>query len=189
MGHLSYTENLPGVAEVFLRDPGLYAPLLQFIEAVMTRPSQLSKTEREMLAAHVSRINGCGFCAGAHYATLAAMGVASGTLDALAAGRGEVLSSAMQALLDFADRLTATPGEIGQEDIDGLIAFGWSEQAIEDAINVISLFNYMNRLVDALGIEADEPYFRQIGTSIASKGYAPLVEAAEARRLAKSARN
>lgn len=189
MGHLSYTKNLPGVADVFLRDPGLYAPLVQFIQAVMTRPSQLSKTEREMIAAHVSRINGCGFCVGAHYATLAAMGVAQGTLDALAAGEGEVLSPAVQALLDFADRLTASPGKVAQADIDNLVACGWSEQAVEDAINVISLFNYLNRLVDALGIEAEEPDFRQIGSVIAGKGYRPLVEAAEARRLAKGAGN
>jgi hypothetical protein len=37
MAHLSYTKDFPGIADVFLRDPGLYAPLLQFIEGVMTR--------------------------------------------------------------------------------------------------------------------------------------------------------
>ncbi|WP_179954106.1 carboxymuconolactone decarboxylase family protein [Denitrobaculum tricleocarpae] len=181
MGHLSYTKNLPGVADVFLRDPGLYAPLLQFIEGVMTRPSQLGKAEREMIAAHVSRRNGCGFCVGAHHWTLVAMGVDAETmdaLDALAAGDGEGLSSGLRALLRFADRLTERPDEIGQEDVNALMAVGWSEQAVEDAVNVVALFNYVNRLVDALGIEAGEPYFRQIGKVIATDGYAPLIETA-----------
>lgn len=178
MGYLSYTKGLPGLADVFLRDPGLYAPLLQFIEGVMTRPSQLGKAEREMIAAHVSRRNGCDFCVGAHRWTLAAMGVDAETLDALAAGDGAVLSPGMRALLDFADRLTESPEEVGQNDIDSLVAAEWSEQAVEDAVNVVALFNYVNRLVDALGIKAGEPYFRQIGKAIATQGYAPLIETA-----------
>ena len=83
MAYLSYTKDMPGVADVFWRDPELYAPLLQFIEGVMTRPSELSKAEREMIAAHVSRQNGCDFCVGAHRWTLAAMDVDRATIDAL----------------------------------------------------------------------------------------------------------
>ena len=32
MAYLSYTQGFPGIVGVFLRDPALYAPLLQFIE-------------------------------------------------------------------------------------------------------------------------------------------------------------
>jgi hypothetical protein len=31
MAYLSYTQGFPGIADVFLRDQALYAPLLQFI--------------------------------------------------------------------------------------------------------------------------------------------------------------
>lgn len=176
MAYLSYTKGLPGVADVFLRDASLYKPLLQFIEGVMTRPSDLSKPEREILAEHVSRINGCDFCVGAHRWTLSAMGVDWTTIDALADGeRSTHLTDKIRVLLGFAEKLTRTPDKMGESDIKPLIDAGWGEQAIEDAINVISLFNYVNRLVDALGIENGEDYFRMVGKTLAKSGYAPLL--------------
>lgn len=179
MTHLSYTRDVPGLADVFLRDPGLYAPLLQFIEAVMTRPSELTKAEREMLAAHVSQKNGCDFCVGAHRWTLAALGVDWAVIDALDAGEASpALAQKFRALLAFAGTLTLHPRDVTQSDIDRLIDAGWSEQAVEDAINVISLFNYVNRIVDALGITAGERYFKRIGKSLAETGYAPLIDSA-----------
>ena len=86
MSHFSYSEDFQGVADVFLRDPHRYAPLLQFIENVMTGPSDLTKAEREMIAAHVSKLNACNFCLGAHKWTLAAMDV-----DRYLPGHGPVL--------------------------------------------------------------------------------------------------
>ena len=46
MSYLSYSKDFQRVAEVFLRDPDRYAPLLQFIEAVMVGESALTKAER-----------------------------------------------------------------------------------------------------------------------------------------------
>ena len=182
MAHLSYTKPMPGVADVFLRDTDLYAPLLHFIEAVMTRPSDLTKAEREMIAAHVSRQNGCDFCVGAHRWTLAAMGVDQDTIDAVLDGaRSHGLSPRLQSMLAFAETLTADPARIRQPDIDALTMAGWSEQAVEDAINVVALFNYVNRLVDALGLANDDTYFRRIGQSLARHGYAPLLESTRKR--------
>ena len=52
--------------------------------------------------------------------------------------------------------LTRTPAAIEQEHIDELRRQGWSDSAVHDAIQVISFFNYINRVADAVGIE-DEP--------------------------------
>lgn len=179
MAHLSYTKSFPGIADVFLRDPRLYAPLLQFISDVMTRESELTKAEREMLAAHVSRRNGCDFCVGVHRWTLSAMGVEWRNVNALEDGpESPAFPPRFRALLRFATKLTETPERSDQDDIDRLLRAGWSEQGIEDAINVVALFGYVNRLVDALGIKGEENYFRQIGRTLARKGYEPLLETA-----------
>lgn len=179
MSYLSYAQSFRGVADVFLRDPDVYGPLLQFIEAVMTRDSELTKAEREMIAAHVSRRNGCDFCLGAHRWTLAAMDIGWPIIEALdEAPEGADIDPRLRAMLRFADKLTATPEEIGQADVDDLLAEGWSEQAVEDAINVTALFNYVNRLVDAFGIKGDEAYFKQVGRALATDGYAPLINSA-----------
>jgi len=177
MSHLSFARNFQGLAEVFLRDPDRYAPLLQFVEAVMTGESELTKAEREMIAAHVSKLNGCDFCVGAHSWTLAAMDIDPRLIAAIA-GHGEIdsVDEPFRPMLRFAGKLTQSLEAVGQGDIDELLAAGWSEQAIEDAINVAALFNYVNRLVDAVGIEGSEGYFKQLGVSLASQGYTPLLK-------------
>ena len=62
----------------------------------------------------------------------------------------------MRALCDYAIKLTDAPATVGREDADGLRALGWDDAAIHDAIQVVSYFNYINRVAEAVGIE-DEP--------------------------------
>jgi alkylhydroperoxidase family enzyme len=45
---------------------------------------------------------------------------------------------------------------VGEYHIQALRDEGWSDSAIHDAIQVVSYFNYINRVADAVGIE-DEP--------------------------------
>ena len=173
MSNLDFSRNFKGVAEVFLRSPKVYKPLLQFFDNVMVGDSELSKEEREIIAARVSRINGCHFCVGAHEATAAAFGGNGSTLDAGSETQGA--SPQLKALLGYADKLTRSPAEIARADIDALKASGISEQAIEDATNVISALNYLNRLVDAFGFEGNPAYFKMVGAALAKSGYAALL--------------
>ena len=62
----------------------------------------------------------------------------------------------MRALCDYAIKLTAAPATVGAADAHTLRAFGWDDAAIHDAIQVISYFNYINRVAEAVGVE-DEP--------------------------------
>ena len=52
--------------------------------------------------------------------------------------------------------MTRRPASIDQADVDTLRTHGWSDAAVHDAIQVVSYFNYINRVADAVGIE-DEP--------------------------------
>jgi alkylhydroperoxidase family enzyme len=52
--------------------------------------------------------------------------------------------------------VTRQPAAVGESDVDNLRVHGWSDEAIHDAIQVISFFNYINRVAEAVGIE-DEP--------------------------------
>ncbi|MGH3011229.1 MAG: hypothetical protein ACRDLZ_10005 [Gaiellaceae bacterium] len=45
---------------------------------------------------------------------------------------------------------------MGCEDADLLRSHGWTDAAIHDAIQVVSYFNYINRIAEGVGIE-DEP--------------------------------
>ena len=181
MSNLSYSQKFKGIADVFLRSPKLYQPALQFFENVMLGESELSKEEREIIATHVSRINGCHFCVGAHRATLTAMGVDEVTLETLEMGPNiDGVSDQVKDLLVFSEKLTRTPAEITSADIDALKEKGISEQTIEDTINVVSLLNYLNRIVDAFGFEGSPDYFKGVGAFLAKNGYAALIPPAAA---------
>jgi uncharacterized peroxidase-related enzyme len=66
------------------------------------------------------------------------------------------LEPPVRALCDFAVQMTHEPASVSAEDVERLRELGWSDPAIHDAIQVVSYFNYVNRVADAVGIE-DEP--------------------------------
>jgi uncharacterized peroxidase-related enzyme len=66
------------------------------------------------------------------------------------------LEPRVRCLCDFAFKVTREPSGITVADVDVLREEGWSDGAIHDALQVVSYFNYINRIADAVGI-ADEP--------------------------------
>lgn len=70
--------------------------------------------------------------------------------------RGCGFNAATARLCAFAERLTVSPQLCGRELIEELRAVGWNDRAIHDATQIISYFNYINRVADALGV-APEP--------------------------------
>ena len=70
--------------------------------------------------------------------------------------RNADLEPRVRALCDYALKLTAAPSDVTAEDAEALRGHGWSDTAIHDAIQVISYFNYVNRVAEGVGID-DEP--------------------------------
>ena len=65
------------------------------------------------------------------------------------------LAEADNALCAWAEKVTLAPREVGQADVDGLRAAGFSEEAISDAAQVIGFFNYINRIAESLGVDLE----------------------------------
>ncbi|MBI5667086.1 MAG: hypothetical protein HZC41_03690 [Chloroflexi bacterium] len=59
------------------------------------------------------------------------------------------------ALCAFAEKLTLHPRDMHAGDLDALRVVGLDDRAIHDATQVISYFNYINRIADALGVEPE----------------------------------
>ena len=70
--------------------------------------------------------------------------------------RNAALEPRVRVLCDYALKLTAAPAGVAAEDAKLLRRHGWSDAAIHDAIQVISYFNYVNRIAEGVGID-DEP--------------------------------
>ena len=61
-----------------------------------------------------------------------------------------------RALCDWAVKLTLTPGEMSQADVESLRTRGLSDGQIVIAAQVVSYFNYINRIADGLGVDDEE---------------------------------
>ncbi len=62
----------------------------------------------------------------------------------------------LRAMLGFLEKLTLRPAELEPADAETVRAAGVSDEAMEDAIHVASLFNMITRLADSLGWDVPE---------------------------------
>jgi uncharacterized peroxidase-related enzyme len=78
-------------------------------------------------------------------------------LDAVRADWREAdLAPAERALCVFAERLTHHSRDMSEEDIVALRTVGFGDFEIHDAIQVVSYFNYINRVADAIHVDLEE---------------------------------
>ena len=70
--------------------------------------------------------------------------------------RSAPLDAPTSALCAYAEKLTLRPAEMGVDDVERLRAAGFDDQGIHDATQVISYFNYINRIADALGVPQED---------------------------------
>lgn len=175
---MTYLKSLPedaALLQVFQAHPETARPLMYFHELVMRRPSPFTDGERELIAAYVSGVNACGYCHGVHTKTAEAFGVAPGVLEAALADLDSApVDDKLRPVLRYVGKLTATPAKLTRADAEAVFAAGWDEQALYDAVMVCALFNFMNRMVDGLGVAADESYFEKSGYRLRELGYAGL---------------
>lgn len=175
---MSFLSALPGDAallQVFQAYPEPTKPLLLLHEQIMRAPSPFSAAERELIAAYVSGLNGCSYCHGVHTATAEAFGVEPDVLaGALADLDTAPVDERMKPVLRYLAKLTRTPARMTLADADEVFAAGWDDHALHNAVSVCALFNFMNRLVDGLGVQADASYHRTSGVRLHKRGYAGL---------------
>ncbi len=150
------TPNVPAVFRVMSQSPDILAANWRLFQTLMLSESQLPRTTKEMIAVVVSKANACHYCVTAHSIFLKALGYSDRQIEQNTE-RTEAadLAPATQALLDFAEKVTLAAGRIQDKDVQALIALGFSEAQVLEATSIVALFNGLNRLVDALGVEPD----------------------------------
>jgi uncharacterized peroxidase-related enzyme len=66
------------------------------------------------------------------------------------------LSFRERALLDYAAKLTRSPGQMKESDLDALRQAGLSDRELLDANLVVAYFAYVNRIADGLGVQVEQ---------------------------------
>ena len=69
--------------------------------------------------------------------------------------RNAELTARERLLCEFAEKLTVSPSQMTPTDLEELRTVGLTDAEIHDAVQIISFFNYINRLADALGCDPE----------------------------------
>jgi uncharacterized peroxidase-related enzyme len=60
------------------------------------------------------------------------------------------------ALCNFAEKLTLNPGKVSETDFNKLQKIGFNDKEVSEVVQIISYFNYINRVADGLGLKPEE---------------------------------
>jgi uncharacterized peroxidase-related enzyme len=128
-------------------------------EIMLGEDSGLSKLEREMIAVVVSSHNRCYYCLVAHGQAVRQLSGDPDLGELLVMNyRVAALTARQRAMLDFAWKLTATPGDIGDADRAALAVAGFSDRDIFDICETVGLFNLSNRMAMGLDMMPNPDY-------------------------------
>ena len=125
---------------------------------IMFSKSELSRSERELMAVVVSVNNGCEYCILHHSEALNHYWKDHDRIELFVSDFGNAALNEREKLLcNFAEKLTCSPGQFNNDSsVNKLKEKGLNDSAILDATLVVSYFNFVNRVVLALGVETND---------------------------------
>ena len=65
------------------------------------------------------------------------------------------INAADLAMLDYAVKLTRTPGDMYEADVSSLRAQGFDDRGIHDICAITAYYAFVNRIADGLGVELE----------------------------------
>jgi hypothetical protein len=82
------------------------------------------------------------------------------------------LSEREKAMFAFLEKMNRASTTVTAEDVAAVVAAGWTEEAVYDALTVCALFNFYNKWIDASGV-SDLPAAAYVasGERLATTGY------------------
>ncbi len=158
------TGFVPNVARNFALAPEHFLRWFRYYDFLMRGEDQshLTRKEREMIAVVVSAANECEYCLASHSAYLREITGDPVLPDVLAANyRRAHLTPREHALLEFAHQITVDSAVMSSADVQMLRAIGLSDEAIFEAAQVAAMFNFTNRVANAMGWVPNEVYYHQ----------------------------
>lgn len=133
-----------------------------YFNLLVNKEGFLSNEEREMLAVVVSGANRCTYCEISHGAALRHYSGDAVKADTIAVNwRHARLNQRQEIMCAFAEKLTLTPAEMTQGDLQPLRDLGLSDEQILELVQVVGMFNMTNRISSALGFVPNAEYHAQ----------------------------
>jgi uncharacterized peroxidase-related enzyme len=160
---LAVQEKAGFVPNVFLalaHRPDECRAFFAYHDALMLRPSGLSKGEKEMIVVATSGANGCLYCVVAHGAILRIMEKNPLIADQVAVNHRKAdLTPRQKAMLDFALQVCSDSAAIGEDDHAALHAHGFTDEDIWDIGGITAFFGLSNRMANLIGMRPNDEFF------------------------------
>ena len=145
------------ILKIMSQSPAALKDAMRMYLTIMHGASELSRAQREMIATVVSQVNHCKYWIEAHGDDFRDEVGDQDLAEQLKKDwRAVHLSADDKALCSWAEKLTLTPGNMNNKDVEKLEGVGFSQSAISDSAQVASYFNYINRIADGLGVDLED---------------------------------
>ena len=136
--------------------PAIVDERLRLYRAVEQCPSGLDPIERQAAAWVTSLLNGTDHCASGLALKLTSLGLDDAAKRAISDNprAPQTGRARLDAICAHAAKLTSTPTEMTIGDLDELRAHGLDDLDLVDLNNMVSYYNYINRVVMGLGLRS-----------------------------------
>ncbi|MDG3066926.1 peroxidase-related enzyme [Thauera mechernichensis] len=151
---------IPNVFLTLAYRPDEFRAFFAYHDALMEKPGNLSKAEREMIVVATSNANQCQYCVIAHGAILRIRAKNPLIADQVAVNyRKADLSARQKAMLDFAMKVSQTSHLVGEADFELLQAHGFTEEDIWDIAGIAAFFGMSNRLANVTSMRPNAEFY------------------------------
>src|SRR5499433_878109 len=177
MPHIALNSADPGIRGLLRYRPETARPLSELCEVLLRGPGTLTRGERELIAAYVSALNDCRYCASSHSACAAAQLPGGMTVvEQVRADPGSApVSAKLKALLTIAAAVQHSGPAVTAEHVTEARGAGATDVEIHDTVLIAAAFCMFNRYVDGLGTFApDNPaLYAAQAELVLAHGYLP----------------
>ncbi len=151
---------IPNVFLLLARRPDEFRAFFAYHDALMERPSGLSKAEKEMIVVATSAANDCLYCVIAHGAILRVRSKNPRLADQIATNyrRAEITPRQM-AILDYALKVATDSAHITPKDWEPLFEHGLSPEDIWDIGAIAAFFAMSNRLANMSALRPNDEFY------------------------------
>ncbi|MBR8031753.1 peroxidase-related enzyme [Burkholderia vietnamiensis] len=151
---------IPNVFVTLAHRPDEFRAFFAYHDALMDKPGNLSKADREMIVVATSSANQCQYCVIAHGAILRIRAKDPLIADQIATNyRKADITARQKAMLDFAMKVSQAAHEVGEADFDTLKSHGFSDDDAWDIAAIAAFFGMSNRLANVTNMRPNAQFY------------------------------
>ncbi len=151
---------VPNVFLTLAHRPDEFRAFFAYHDALMLKPSGLTKGEREMIVVATSGANNCVYCVVAHGAILRIYEKNPLIAEQVATNyRKADIPPRQKAMLAFAMKVATASGTIEDADFEALRPHGFSDEDIWDIGAIAAFFALSNRMANMIAMRPNDEFY------------------------------